>query len=458
MSEHPPENPSEPTGRLERGDLPPDVPVPPPGPRSRALSRRLAATEAPGVNTLGGADDDPDAASVVWDRALGANVLDVDGNRYIDLTAGFGVAAVGHRHPRVVEAATRQAGRLLHGLGDAAAHPTRIELAGRLAALAPIHGTRASTGDARVHFAVSGADAVEVAVKTALLATGRPGVVAFEPSYHGVTLGALATTSRPAFRSPFARHLHRHVHRLHYACPPARIAELLDRAGPAAVLLEPIVGREGILVPPPGWLPSVARLCRERGILLIADEIFTGFGRTGHLFAVDHDHVRPDLLCCGKALGGGLPIAATIGSRDLMRCWNPAPNGAEALHTATHIANPPACAAALAVLDVLEEDRLTERAARLGERIDQRLALWAHRYPALAETRGRGLLWGLEFTTAPAAKAAATGLLRRGVLALAGGPEGIVLQIVPPLTITEQQLDRALDLLEDVLEATGSTG
>lgn len=447
---------SEPVDRpapLERGDLPPEIRVQPPGPRSRALSRRLATVEAPGVNTLGGADEDPDAAALVWDRALGANVLDVDGNRYIDLTAGFGVAAVGHRHPRVVQAATRQAGRLLHGLGDAAAHPTRIELAGRLATLAPVHRPAGSPDTARVHFAISGADAVEVAVKTALLATGRPGILAFEPSYHGVTLGALAATSRPAFRSPFSDHLHPHVHRLPYASPPERIADLADRTHPAAVLLEPIVGREGVIVPPSGWLSAVADLCRECGVLLIADEIFTGFGRTGDPFAVDHDGVRPDLLCCGKALGGGLPLAATVGARDLMRCWSPAPAGAEALHTATHIANPPACAAALAVLDVLEEQRLSDRARRLGAEIEHRLRPWPDRFRHLEEVRGRGLLHGLEFTTAAAAKAVATGLLRRGVLALAGGPRGTVLQIVPPLTITEQQLDVALGLLEEALRA-----
>jgi 4-aminobutyrate aminotransferase-like enzyme len=441
--------PDGPFPRLERGDLPPRIVVPPPGPRSAELSRRLAATEAPGINTLGAsAGAEPPTAVLVWEEALGANVLDVDGNRFLDLTAGFGVAAVGHRHPRVVRAAADQAGRLLHGLGDVAAHPTRVELAGRLCRLAPVRG---APDDVRVHFAVSGADAVEIALKTALLATGRPGVVAFQPSYHGVTLGALAATSRPAFRSPFAPHLHPHVHRLPYAAPVDRLTALAAETPLAAVLLEPVVGREGVIPPPSGWLPDLAAACTDHGILLVADEIFTGFGRTGDLFAVDHERVRPDLLCCGKALGGGLPIAATVGRADLMDAWAPRAGGVEALHTATHLANPPACAAALAVLELLRELDLPGRARRLGERVAARLHPWPDRFAAVREVRGRGLLWGVEFTSAADAKRIAVGLMDRGVLALAGGPDGNVLQVVPPLTITEEQLDLALDLLEGAL-------
>jgi 4-aminobutyrate aminotransferase-like enzyme len=421
---------------LSSGTLPPHVPVPPPGPRSRAHWRELAATEAPGVNTLVAG-----RGTVVWAEALGANVLDVDGNLYVDLTAGFSVAAVGHRHPRVVAAATTQAGRLLHGLGDVAAHPPRIELARRLGRLAPVD-------EPRVHFAISGADAVEIALKSALLATGRPGVVAFDPSYHGVTLGALAATSRPAFRAPFRAHLHSHLHRLPYGAEPWRLDRLIRRARPGTVLLEPVVGREGVIPPPDGWLREVARLCREHDVLLVADEVFTGFGRTGHLFAVDREQVRPDLLCCGKALAGGLPIAATIGRREVMEPWDA---GGEALHTATFLAHPPACAAALAVLDLLEEEDLPGRARRLGEEVAARLAPWPGRYRTVREVRGRGLLWGVELSDAATAKQVTRGLLERGVLALAGGPRGNVVELTPPLTITEEQLTTALDLLERTL-------
>ncbi|HYN21060.1 MAG TPA: aspartate aminotransferase family protein [Thermoanaerobaculia bacterium] len=410
-------------------NLPPRIVVPPPGPRSRELSRRLAEAEAPGINTLPSV---PDAVSLLWEEATGSNVWDVDGNLYIDLTSGFGVAAVGHRHPRVVEAIRAQAGRLIHGLADVHAHPLRVELAERLVRLAPID-------DAQVFFSISGAEAVEIALKTALAASGKAGIIAFNPSYHGMTLGALAVTSRPEFREPFAAHLHGHVHRLPYACDPDQIANLLSSQEIGCVLVEPIVGREGVLVPPDGWLTELARLCREHGALLIADEIFTGFGRTGRIFAVEHEGVRPDLLCCGKALGGGLPIAAVLGRRELFRCWE---TPGEARHTATFVANPVACAAALAVLDTLEEENLPNRAARLGDKVLRRLSVQG--------VRGRGLLWGLDLPSAEAAKRWTAAALGRGVILLAGGPEGRVAQIVPPLTISEELLDMALAVLEEI--------
>jgi 4-aminobutyrate aminotransferase-like enzyme len=443
---------------VSAGDQLPRIVHPPPGPRSRALALDLERLEAPGVNTVaGGAGAEP---PILWDTARGANVHDVDGNRYVDLTSGFGVAAVGHRHPRVVAAVRRQAGRLLHGLGDVHAHPLRVELAARLVGLAPVD-------EPQVFFAASGAEAVEIALETALAATGRPGIVAFEPSYHGLTLGALAVTSRPAFRAPFAPYLHPHVRRIPFGCPLATVASALATTstsatsaassggsgsaagGPAgAVLVEPIVGREGVLPPPPGWLAGIARLCREAGAVLIADEIFTGFGRTGRLFAVEAEGVRPDVLCCGKALGGGLPIAAVLARRSLFQAWS---TPGEALRTSTFLANPVACAASLAVLDVLEQDELPARAARLGAQVAARLAGWSDRLPAVAAVRGRGLLWGVELRSRQAAGAWVAAARRRGVLILAGGPEGRVAQLVPPLTIAEAQLTGALDLLEEAL-------
>jgi acetylornithine/succinyldiaminopimelate/putrescine aminotransferase len=418
------------------GDLLPEIVAPPPGPRSRELSDALRELEAPGVNTLFGGEP-----AILWEEARGANVRDVDGNIYIDLTSGFGVAAVGHRHPRVVEAVREQAGRLLHGLGDVHAHPPRVELARRLVEIAPVD-------DPQVFFSISGAEAVEIALKTALGSTGRPGILAFEPSYHGLTMGALAVTSREEFRAPFAAHLHGHVRRLPYAGNLERIEEALSGGEVGAVLVEPIVGREGVLIPPAGWLAGIADLCRRHGTLLIADEIFTGFGRTGRLFAVEHEGVRPDVLCCGKALGGGVPIAAVIARRDLFRCWE---TPGEARHTATFLANPLACAAALAVLDVLRDEDLPARAARLGEPLGRRLAAWPDRFPAVEEVRGRGLLWGVAFRTGEQAKKWMLEAWSRGVLLLAGGPEGRVGQIVPPLTVREEQVEGAVGILESVL-------
>jgi 4-aminobutyrate aminotransferase-like enzyme len=420
---------------LGRGDRLPRIAVPPPGPASRALARRLRRSEAPGVNTLY-----RDQPSLAWERARGANVLDVDGNRFIDLTAGFGVAAVGHGHPAVLSALRAQAARLLHGLGDVQSHRPRVELAEALCRLAPVDR-------AQVHFALSGSEAVEVALKTALLSTGRPGILAFTGAYHGLTFGALAATSRDSFRAPFLAHLTPHVARAPFGAPIEELDAAFSKGAIGTVLVEPILGREGIVLPPEGWLRALAELARRRGALFIADEIFTGFGRSGRLFAVEHDGVRPDLLCCGKALGGGLPIAAVIGRRELLARWA---TPGEALHTATFVAHPTACAAALAVLDVLRTERLSQRAARLGKFVERRLAP-LRACAGVRALRGRGLLWAIELTDAALAGEVQSRALGAGVILLAGGPEGRVLQIAPPLVITERQLAAALDILGEAI-------
>ncbi len=428
--------------QLLRGDLPPHIVASPPGPRSREISAGLDRLVAPGISTVVQGE-----ASLVWQEALGANVLDVDGNVFVDLTAGFGVASIGHRRPEVVAAVADQAAYLVHALGDVAAHPGRLALARRLCDHAPI--ALAEGDEAQVFFAVSGADAVEIALKTALAATAKPWVVAFDPGYHGLSLGALAVTSREEFRAPFSSHLHRHVERFSFGGPLETLAARLEKGDVGAVIFEPIVGREGVLVPPSGWLADLADLARRAGALTIADEIFTGFGRTGHRFAVEAEDVRPDLLCCGKALGGGLPIAAVLGRRSLFAVWR---TTGEALHTATFVAHPLACAAALAALDFLETERLPERALRLGETLlGPRLLSWPERFAAVREVRGRGMLWGIELNTPAAAKRLVAGALARGILLLAGGPAGTVVQIAPPLTISEPQLASALATLESVL-------
>ncbi len=418
--------------RLERGDLLPRVNVRPPGPRSLELAPRMARHEAPVVNTLYRG-----RPSVVWREALGSNVLDVDGNRYIDLTSGFGVAAIGHRHPRVVAAIARQSESLVHGMADVASSEPRVALAERLTQLAPME-------EARVFFAISGSDAVEIALETAWLATGRTKFLAFDPAYHGTTLGALAATSRPEFRRPFSPQLNSLVTRLPHGAPARAIESELAAGEHAAVIVEPIVGREGILLPPEGWLSELADLCSRHGTLLIADEIFTGFGRTGSRFACDAEAVAPDLLCCGKALGGGLPIAAVLGRAKLMEAWN---RDGEALHTATFLGHPLSCAAALAALDVLESEDLAARAARLGDRIDAITRKWTD-LPSVADVRGRGLAWTLELATPEAAATLAGDALAHGLLTLAAGTR---LQLAPPLVITEEQLDHALGTLRDLL-------
>lgn len=413
--------------RLRRGDLLPRLDRP-----GRAASRRLAGLAAE-VETSGLAPAlDNDAP--LWAEALGANVLDVEGNRYLDLTSGFGVALIGHRHPAVVAAIKRQAGRLIHGLGDAQGHPLRIELAAALARIAPL-------AQARVGFAISGADAVELAVKTALLATGRSRILAFQPSYHGLTLGALALSSRRHFRAGFESHLHRRVKRLPYGCPAPRVAGELEDRGYAALVVEPVVGREGVLLPPSGWLAELGSLCRRHGTLMVADEVLTGGGRTGHWFAVNREAVEPDLVCCGKALGGGLPLAAVIGRAEVMAAWD-APG--EARHTATFVAHPLACAASLATLRVIADERLIDRAGHIGARFYGVLSHWPSRFEGVRAVHGRGALWGIEWGSKALAAAFAERLTRRGVLLLRGGSTGRVTQLLPPLVATDRQLDFAL--------------
>lgn len=418
--------------RAARGDLPPLLRTASPGPVSRALSRRLGAVEAPGVNTVG------EGPALVWEQAVGANVVDADGNRYVDLTSGFGVALVGHRRREVVAAVRAQAGRLVHGLGDLHAHPLRVRLAERLAALAPFP-------DARVYFAAGGSDAVEIALKSALLATRRHRVVAFAGGYHGLTLGPLAAGGRAAFRQPFAAHLHPHVTLLPYGCAGAELEAALAGGDVACVLVEPVQGRAGVVLPPPGWLGELAARARRHGTLLVADEILTGGGRTGPFFAVAAEDVEPDLLCCGKALGGGLPFAAVLGRAEVLAAW---PAAGEALHTATFLAHPLACAAALAALRVLRSPAFLARAARLAADLARALPAFAD-MPGVTAVRGRGLLWGIEVASAGGAVAWARQAAARGVLALPSGERGEVLELLPPGVLTSRQLAAALAALAD---------
>jgi acetylornithine/succinyldiaminopimelate/putrescine aminotransferase len=422
--------------QLGSGDLLPHIEVPPPGPGSRSAGRSLLRHEAPGINTMSAGQPAP-----MWLEARGANVLDVDGNRYIDMTSGFGAASLGHRHPRIVEAVERQSRRLLHGLGDVCSHPARASLARSLSALAPMAG-------AQVYFAVSGAEAVEIALKTALLNTDRPAILAFEGAYHGLTLGALAVTSRPEFRLPFSPYLHAQVFRLPFGCPPSQIDRALTQRSHGCVIVEPILGREGVIVPPPGWLSQLAELCRLHGALLVVDEILTGFGRTGQLFAVHHEGVVPDLLCCGKTLGGGLPIAAVIATREHMAAW---PSDGEALHTATFVAHPLSCAAARAALRVLEDERLVERVQRLAPSIAARLRGWEASLEIVREVRGQGFLWGVEMSSPVNARRLVNKALWRGVVVLAGGSHGQTVQLLPTFSIAEPQLAAALGALEESL-------
>lgn len=414
----------------------PQIVSPVPGPRSRALARTLGEFESPNVTYL--APDFP----VFWDSASGCLVRDVDGNTFLDVTSAFGVAAVGHSHPQVVRAVQAQAAKLLHGMGDVHPSAVKVALCRRIAEKVPVQ-------QAQVILGQNGADAVEAALKTAMLATGRPGVLAFEGGYHGLSYGALEATARADFRRPFLPQLGRFATHLPYGCAVEQVAEVLSKSPIGAVLVEPIQGRGGIVVPPPGWLLSLREVCDRHGALLIFDEIFTGWGRTGDWFACRHDGLTPDVLCIGKAMGGGLPLSACVASRSLMAAW-PKSRG-EALHTSTFLGNPVACAASLAAIDVLEQERLPERAFALGAVFRERLQWLCDRHPEKARAvRGRGLMLGLEMVSPALALALVPAALRRGLIVLPAG-DGRVLEFVPPLVITEEQIRWCLDTLDFLL-------
>jgi 4-aminobutyrate aminotransferase-like enzyme len=442
------------------------VTVPPPGPAGAALLATLLASEAPAAHALGRGDRPP-----VWTRAQGSLVWDADGNRYVDFASGFGAAAVGHAHPRVVAAVRAQAGELVHGFGDVHPHATRVALAARLAALAPFD-------DARVLFAQSGAEAVELALKTAHLSTGRPGVLAFIAGYHGLSGDALDVTGWPRFREPFAGHApavphpqtrwapHGRCSRcdlgLAYpACGLACVREagrILAAAekrlgGVGAILVEPVLGRGGDHVPPPEWLPGIAELARRSGALLVADEIFTGLGRTGARWASVAQGVVPDMVCVGKALGGGMPLAAVLVRRAHGEAWQAAaPVSGETLFASTFYAHPIACAAALATLEVLDDEDLVTRAEVVGERLHEALAQMAAAYPDIVrEVRGRGMMAGLVLDSPKRVHEVVAACLAEGLIVLPGGYEGDVVSLSPAFTIDERQLAWGLSVIDHVL-------
>ncbi|MGD8495247.1 MAG: aspartate aminotransferase family protein [Gemmatimonadales bacterium] len=437
------------------GNLPPRIVAPPPARVSRRLAERLAGAESRNVTYR--SREFP----IFWKKARGSNVWDPDGNRYVDLTAGFGVAAAGHANGRVVTALRKQLARQLHGLGDVHPPVAKLQLLERLAELSPYDATRTILGN-------SGSEAVEAALKTARLATGKPGVLGFTGAYHGLTYGALALTDRMHFRGPFLDQLNPHVVRAPFPSGPdadagdalAAVDAALDTPegeNVGCVIVEPIQGRGGIVEPPPGFLPGLKARCERRGLLLIFDEIYTGCGRTGRWFALEHEDVLPDLLCLGKALSGALPVSACLGSADLMEAWPPSEG--EAIHTSTFLGNPLACAAAVAQLREIERRGLPERAARVGAAWRAALEELAARHAVVRAVRGRGLMLGLELvepeTGAPATERClrlVNEALRRGWIVLPDGAAANILSLTPPLTIDETLLKRATEALDELLD------
>jgi len=421
------------------GSLLPSLLTAVPGPRSIALAEELSRAECPALTARRarraeqtGAAHDP----ISWHEASGANVRDVDGNVFVDLTGGFGAALLAHRHPAIVAAVALQLDQLVHALGDLQPSDRKVALLGALAASAPFR--------ARSILGLSGADAVEAALKTALLATKKPGVIAFEGGYHGLSHGPLAACGYgEGFRAPFAEQLNPHVRFARYATSesdvePAlaeverAIDALAGRAG--AVLVEPLQGRGGVRVPAPGFLRALGQLAHARGLLVIADEIYTGLGRTGPMFASVAEGLDADLLCLGKGLGGGFPISACIGREEVMAAWGD-PAG-EALHTSTFLGNPIACAAALATLRELATYDLGARALERERALRGALA----DLPGVG-VRGRGLLLGVELGSPARVLFVMRAMLERGYIVCPAGAPPSVLCLTPPSCLSDRQID-----------------
>lgn len=424
-----------------------------PGPESRALAARLAKVESQNVTAL-------DPAPIFWERAACANLWDVDGNRFVDLTAAFGVSNVGHAHPEIVRAISEQAESLLHGMGDV--HPPRVkvELLEQLAALYP-KGYASDPPEVRTVLSSSGSDAVETALKTAMLATGRPGILAFEGAYHGLSLGALDCTWRSDFREPFRSRLPGKTRFVPYGDLESVAGVTRGEGGInpreiGAVLVEPVQGRGGERVPPAGFMRGLRTICDEQGWLLIADEIYTGFGRTGEVFACNHESVIPDLLCVGKGLASGMPISACIGLASVFDAW-PLSEG-EALHTQTFLGHPTSCAAALASLAIAQRWKLAERARKLGKMALGTLRQQLAGVDTVEEVRGLGLMIGIECTSPEISLTASTALLSRGYVLLPSGEDGRVLSLTPPLVVGHDELYSACTEIAEHLKSVSGRG
>lgn len=413
----------------------PEISTKVPEEKSFAMGRRLAEVECRNTTYLG--DDWP----IFWERAEGVNVWDVDGNRFLDMTSGFGVAALGYGFTG--EALRGQSEVLMHAMGDV--HPARVKVE-LCEALSEITFEKWTGEKGKCLFGNSGFEAVEAALKTAVVATGRSGILSFEGGYHGLGYGALLGAGIGWFREPFDGQLARVTERLKF--PEDDLEgfreELsqVDGSGIGAVLVEPIQGRGGIVVPPEGFLKMLREWCDEVGAVLIFDEIYTGFWRTGKMFACEWEGVFPDLICLGKALSGGFPISVCVGKAEVMDKW-PASNG-EALHTSTFLGNPMGCAMALEAIrryrEPATEMMVNDAATKLKKALKSLDGL-----DFVKCVRGRGLMMGVVTDSGERVLEAVKSMLRAGVIALPDGPVGDVLALTPPFSVTEDEIAFAVE-------------
>jgi 4-aminobutyrate aminotransferase/(S)-3-amino-2-methylpropionate transaminase len=410
-----------------------------PGPRSREILERKARVIAEPLSIY---------LPIVIEEGHGATITDVDGNTFVDFTGGVGCLNVGHSHPRVVEAAKEQLERFTHTDFTIVPYENYVALAERLIEVVPIGG------EVRAAFFNSGAEAVENAVKFARSYTKRPAVIGFDGGFHGRTLLALSLTSKThpykAGLGPFAPEVYRVAYNdlddLERAFKTRVAAEEV-----AAIVFEPVQGESGFNVPSQEYVQGLREICDEHGIVLVADEVQTGFCRTGRMFAMEHFGVEPDLMAIAKSIAAGIPLSGVIGRAAIMDAPGDSAVGG------TYVGNPVAIAAAHAVLDVIAEDRLSERAVEIGETIRARMESWRDRFDSVAEVRGLGAMLAIELLRngepdADLATAVADGAAKRGLLILKAGLHGNCIRVLVPLVISEGELDEALGAWEEALE------
>jgi 4-aminobutyrate aminotransferase/(S)-3-amino-2-methylpropionate transaminase len=424
-----------------------------PGPRSKEILERKERVVAGPLSVF---------LPVVVDHAQGATLTDVDGNTFLDFTGGVGCLNVGHSHPAVVAAAQEQLTRFSHTDFTIVPYEVYVDLAERLCELAPVRKP------VKAAFFNAGTEAVENAVKFARAYTGRPAVIGFEGGFHGRTLLSLTLTSKThpykAGLGPFAPEVYRVPFPNEYRGPSSDEAlDALERAlvtqiaaeTVAAIVLEPVQGEGGFVVAPPEFVQGVRRLCDEHGIVFVVDEVQTGFGRTGRMFGIEHYDVEPDLITIAKSIAAGLPLSGVLGKAEIMDAPGDSAIGG------TYVGNPVAQAAALAVLDVFEEEGLNDRSAAIGEHIRERMQAWQERWDAIGHVRGLGAMLAIELvqdrgTKAPAADLASEVVeqaAERGLLLLKSGIYSNCIRVLVPLVITDSELDEALGVWEQALEA-----
>ncbi len=422
-----------------------------PGPKSQEILARKERVVADPLSVF---------LPVVIEEARGATLTDVDGNTFLDFTGGVGCLSVGHSHPRVVEAAQEQLTKFSHTDFTIVPYEVYVTLAERLIAAAPFRSP------AKAAFFNAGTEAVENAIKFARSYTGRPAVIGFEGGFHGRTLLSLSLTSKThpykAGLGPFAPEVYRVPFANEYRGPSAEDAlAALERAlitqvaaeTVAAIVIEPVQGEGGFVVAPKAFLEGVRRICDEHGIVMVVDEVQTGFGRTGKLFAIEHYGIEPDLITVAKSIAAGLPLSGVIGKAEIMDAPGDSAIGG------TYVGNPVAQAAALAVLDVIEDEGVCDRAAQVGETIRARMESWQERWPRIGDVRGLGAMLAIELVQkraepdADTASAVVEAAAERGLLLLKSGIYANCIRVLAPLVLTDAELEEALAVWEEALDS-----